>query len=703
MDHTDGPPGTGRSQVLSQELGAFLIQFSIALNRFGMYPDGHPSLEPTASRLLDQLVAIFQDRTTLSLGVAQNQLVIEGVATDPKNPVLRELAGRMHRHHIGAITFTSGLTLQQLSSALKVLSVEADRSPQPLGLNPAYHGSTWEHVRFYPMTYDRLELVEEDPEQVPMESETRGARTRAAQLWIGLARAALAAEQVGDQGGVAAPTRQQEVSVPDDPDPETVAQAIKAHRSDAAYDQVIVGYMLQIADEVKTGAPESIALKRRVSRMVSTLDQNTLSQLLTMGGNTTQRRQFLLSASEGMAVGAVLDLVKAASEAHEPSISHAMLRMLQKLARHAEAGGSRRAVADQTLREQVAELVRGWGSSDPNPETYRATLQAVAGGASGREIAAEVHHRVEPEHMIAMALELDVAGSAVLRAADVLADTGRIRWLLDTLASSFGSAVDQLRRHLATAARVRTLLSAEPPDEEGLNLLVGPLGMDAAPALLDALAESESSKTRRVLLDRLTALGSAVGPLAGERLSDGRWYVQRNMLNILNELSSIPPGIDAQRFLDHSQAPLRREAILFLLRSPDTRDRAISRGLRDSDPRAVRTAIAAAQENCPDHALPLIAALAVEGDSGDLRVAAIKALGVIGKPMAIDALLRVAAPRSALIGAKLPPKSPEYLAALVALTPYRDDPRVHRALIAAARSRDPDTVRAASWNGEQPT
>src|SRR5436309_5074414 len=37
---------------------------------------------------------LFEERATLALGVARQQLVIEGVATDPQNPLLSELAGR---------------------------------------------------------------------------------------------------------------------------------------------------------------------------------------------------------------------------------------------------------------------------------------------------------------------------------------------------------------------------------------------------------------------------------------------------------------------------------------------------------------------------------------------------------------------------------------------------------------------------------
>src|SRR5216117_3964420 len=128
---TAGPP---QKAALSRELGEFLIELSIALHKHAMYPEGHPSLAPAAAGVVRRAAELLQDRPTLSLGVARNQLIIEGVATDPKHPVLAELAGRLHRHHLGAVTFSRGVEPLEVQNMLRLLAVEADRSGKPLGL-----------------------------------------------------------------------------------------------------------------------------------------------------------------------------------------------------------------------------------------------------------------------------------------------------------------------------------------------------------------------------------------------------------------------------------------------------------------------------------------------------------------------------------------------------------------------------------------
>src|SRR2546429_9982801 len=97
------PAPSGERATLSRDLADFLIELSIALHKHAMYPEGHPSLAPAAGGVPRRAGLLLEDRATLSLAVARQQLVIEGGATDPKHPVLAELAARLHRHHPRAL------------------------------------------------------------------------------------------------------------------------------------------------------------------------------------------------------------------------------------------------------------------------------------------------------------------------------------------------------------------------------------------------------------------------------------------------------------------------------------------------------------------------------------------------------------------------------------------------------------------------
>ena len=90
--------------TLSRELADFLVELSITLNKHAIYPSSHPLLDVAVDGVANRIGTLFVgDRESLSIGVARRQLIIEGVATDPLNPVLKELAQRLHEHHVGAV------------------------------------------------------------------------------------------------------------------------------------------------------------------------------------------------------------------------------------------------------------------------------------------------------------------------------------------------------------------------------------------------------------------------------------------------------------------------------------------------------------------------------------------------------------------------------------------------------------------------
>src|SRR5881409_2026916 len=559
------PAPSGERATLSRDLADFLIELSIALHKHAMYPEGHPSLAPAAAGVTRRAGSLLNDRATVSLGVARNQLVIEGVATDPKHPVLRELAGRLHRHHLGAITFRRGVEEGEVADALRTLAIEAERTGQPLGLGDRDRLAAWPHVQLHALTYERLELT--DQAGPVGEGDARGA-----QLWVGLARAALA-------------------TAPDDTrptptEPAVIAQAIDQHSKAEAtgYDQVIVGYLLQIAAELKTaGSAEAAALRRRTSRLIRTLKPETLQRLVSMGGDFAQRRQFVSDAADGMAVDAVLDILKAAAESSQEAISHSLVRLLSKLAVHAEAGAAPvRPQADAALREQVQQLLAGWTLPDPNPGAYGAALQRMARAAPAGTPRSD-HHVTEPDRLVAMALEIGTMGPRLHAAVDRVVAEGRLAQLLDALEGGVAdtAAAATVRARIATAAAVQQIVAREPIDFKLLERLVPLVGAAAAPPLLDALAAAESRGARRGLLAQLAKMGAEIAPFVIVRLDDRRWYVTRNLLALLEELGPPPAGFSAAAYMQHADARVRWQAVKLQLKLPGGRDEALVAGLRD--------------------------------------------------------------------------------------------------------------------------
>lgn len=685
----------GESAALSKELSDFLIELSIGLHKHAIYPPGHPMLSDTTSELSRRLVALLKERAALSLGVARNQLIIEGVATEETNPVLRDLAGRLHRHHLGALKFSAGVTEDELTDMLATVAVDAGRLPRPLGLEGPEVLTQWPHVRLFPLTFAQLQLLEEDPNA---DSDEPGTSTgsRAAALWVGLARAALVAEST-----------QLDSESTEAVDPAVVAQAIEGHKKDAAYDQVVVGYLLQIAEELKsrTGR-EATALQRRISQLIGQLSPETLQRLLEMGGDKRQRRRFVMDASQGLAVDAVVELVRAAAETGKQSVSHSMVRMLSKLADHAESAEPvARTQADTALREQVRQLMQGWELEDPNPDGYREALEKMAMAAPRIENAVD-RFPIEPERLLAMGLEIETLGDQVWRSVDLMSaqeDLAPVLNLVDNAPALWMRST--LWRHVATPVRLRQQLELDALDAPTLARIVKRMGLAALDPLLEAFERADDSRRQQQLVELLECIGDVAGQDLLLRMRGGlRWALLRPLLVMLGRHPEWEAGYRAADWLDHADAAVRREALRQQLRAEDSRDAAIVRALADADERNVRLGLGAAMTNCPRNAATVLRARADDDLlSPDLRALGIRALASDRAPDTARWLAkRVVREGKLLKRPTLASKTPEMLAAVEGLAiHWATDSAAREALAMAAASPDAEIASAAAMTGRE--
>jgi len=680
--------GEGASMAtLSRELADFLMDLAIAMHKHAIYPPGHPLLDQAVDSVHESLTGLLFDRPALSIGVARRQLIIEGVATDSSHPVLAELAGKLHRHHLGAVKFLPGLSRDELSSMLGVVGLEVQRDAQPLGFQPELMQSRWERVKLFPLSYDRLELLEED------DSDARKAMRNghAAQLWIGLARAAITSDLA---------TRPEHDAI----EPEAVARAIDDHGREQAYDQVIVGYLLQIAHEVRHDGPrEHAGLQRRISKLVGSLQPQTLERLLEMGGDSVQRRRFVLDASQGMTVDAVMGLVQAAASAEGHSISSSLVRMLTKLATHANSDlGARGRAADGAFREHVERLVGSWSLNDPNPAAYSATLSQLSlANVSAIDDSAPVQYACEPVRLVGMALEIGVAGARVWNAVGVMLDRGAFGDLLDLLDAaprSTSAVADGVWSRIAERDPLRGLLAAPRPEHTVIRRLVTRIGADAAPPVLDALETGPEGSRQERLLSYLVQIGPPAAPAVAMRLTSAAPALARELLVCLSKVAPPAPPPELLLCREHADPAVRREAVKLLLGYAATRESTLVASVRDPDERVAYCAIVAAAQGCPADAAAVIRYRIDAGEltDGTVRAAGIRAAATQLDEETLDWILRRTLVAGGLLRrTRLAPPSSELLASLGALAAHWSaDPRVAIAISLARASASP-SIRAA--------
>jgi hypothetical protein len=259
-----------------------------------------------------------------------------------------------------------------------------------------------------------------------------------------------------------------------------------------------------------------------------------------------------------------------------------------------------------------------------------------------------------------------------------------------------------------------------------LERLVRRKRISAIDPILDVAEKSKDSRTREKLLDMLLELGDDVGPHIVKRLDAARPDLRRDLFLLLGKLKDIPEGFDASRYLLHTDAGVRREAVRLLLKFVETREQAIVSAVTDTDERALFYGMQAAYEGgCPPRAVEIVRKRIEAGElESSLMTLAIRILAAADSgvgPMlqgkgrtsqmmravtadanpaataaaskkTMDWLISKTARQSRFLRKwELLPKSPEMLAALGALVAYwHHDPTVQEIVTVAIKATTTD-------------
>ena len=680
---------TGSAETaLPQDHAELLLELAVAVHKNAIYPGTHPLLVAAVDNVARRMAIFLESTPTLSIGVARRQLIIEGVATDEQHPILRDFAARLHRHQIGALRFSRGLEKEELAEVLATVSIDVGRVEQPLGLMGPEVLQRWRNARLFPLTFDQLELINDGLDDIPVEGEdAREARTRAAQLWIGLARAALARESTAELPST---------------DPAAVARAIDARKDDSAYDQIVVGYMLQIADELNTDEKRiSAPLRDRVSKLVRQMEPRTLQRLLSMGGDAAQRYQFALNASHGLSVDAVVDVVRAAADVSGQTISTSLVRMLSKLAAHAEKpnGGVIQARSDAELRDQVRRLISSWELADPNPDDYTAALDSISRHTPAVE--SDTGGDADPERMLQLALEVSTLGPHTERIFAAMLSRADVTPLLDLLDNApEGAMRDVLMARVVTPERLIDVVHAQQPNTRLAERLALKLGNVAVDPVINLL-EDEEERLHGWACDMLVRLSGA-GVRVVQRLFASPVHAQRQMLHVIDRLGEWPAGFAPQPFTASTDASVRREALKLMMRRDDLRDEAIVIGLDDEDERTIGIALAAALKRCPVAAVPILMRRVENATlSAELRARGIRALAASGSLDAMRWIAQRSVKKHWLLRTPvLREKSPQLISSIAGLAAHWSSaPEAVEVLALVAKSKDADLRSAAARSG----
>lgn len=582
-----------RPASVDQALQQVLMRFAGALSRRRTYAATHPMVVSAEAQLHESAVSFLVSHPVLTIGVAATELIIDGEPFVTRSAYARELASSLHRRGVGAITLQVGVPQAQLRETLAWLATEPATDAEFADDRPPVLSS----IGIARVAYDKLTLADV----------VSAAQASCDRLWYSLAQIASGESVDGESAANARETtnaRDTENASPDGSrttiERDAVLSALRSWggRTDVARRTAIA--IMDLAAHGVAAPPEGRSrIGEQLYHALTALGLSSFGPVIRSLGDRTTQHRFISQMVDVLPVAAVAQWLQVAAQAQDQQLSHHMLRLMSKLSGFAEATTSAR--ADTAFRRAAQDLVKGWALEDSNPEEHVALLDRIAMHERSKRSGKRAASIASPEssRLVQMALEIDAPGDDATAAASALVDAGMGLTLLGWAGTTTRARSAAWLTEIATGgAAIRRLLLTEPVDRLEARSLLERLDIGATDTLIDVLEAAEARGTRMIVRQRLSEFGDAIAPNLLARLDTAPWYLVRNILTLLHEISVAHSGATAGMeslacLLDHAQVQVRTETFRLLMLDPSARESTIRHALRDENERVVVLALQA--------------------------------------------------------------------------------------------------------------
>jgi hypothetical protein len=686
-------PGTpGEAQVQS-----FLLRTNVALSRRKTYGGTHPMVASTEAEALAELDRVFATRSSFTLGVAKTSLLLNGQPFTGSVNITKEVAGRLYRRGVGALTFHSGVDLAGLQSLTEWLSLDPIKA---IDVEPP----TIAGIITGRLAYDALMLAAADSAAEASLSALWGALAQIAadgtgrQYGFGTSRSADVSAAVGNDDAAFDVMVKEEAHVSDITEAlqQLVAQPEFARRTAVA--------LMHLAAQGAQAPPELRArIGQRLHAVIERLGDSSFAPIIKGLGQRAEQQDFMLQVVDVLPVLAISNWLQVAARATEQQLSHHLLRLMTKLSQH--ASGQRKGLTDANFREAAKDLVEGWVLGDPNPDEHVQLLDRIAliheqtAAALARSPEQDAAGLTEGSRVVQMALEIGVVGDDALAAADAVIAGGGLTEFLSWLDAAGPSDTSrQLRARTMEPAAIKRVLHEDPVDAVSARMLLQRIDIGMTDTLLDALSTAQCRDARDLIIEKLKSFGEPLRDALIARLDGASWFFARNLLSLIHELLIGQKGNDdvgaMLSYVDHVNPQVRVEAVRMLLDIDAVREAVIRRGLLDTDGRVVEVVLLfvnhylhAPHEGKKRSLSPSVAGHLIRfvdaGKHGDaLLVSAMRSAGATGYALVRDWLLARVIQRSRILRRAVLAKPTLLTATALSVLQrnYASDPQVADAL-----------------------
>ncbi len=645
-----------------------VIELNISRRSVGLYPPEHPITQRSIKGAYGLLKKLFELRSTITLGVAKDVLMVDEYTLDRKNPVFIEFSTALHEKGISAITFYSGLEEKEVLN-LHTLITDKDL-PTGQALIDLKECKELKHIRFSPLDVSKLRFVE----GAQKESKVSGQA-----VWEDYV--------YGMMEGTLADGAAESVlfKIP----PENVANILSSSSSGKTdtkegYDRVITTYLskkgskglkkdslnrfMTLVENLSPGVKEQF-LSRAVKHQA--LNEKETEELLEELTPEDVERMIQIFQKQSVLPESLRNFIDKFSGVKK---RESVKEMLYKGSTHVDDIEINENMMKLFEEDQFGEFVGEQYQKDlekmlkaetvDSPvllQQVREAISTVALDSSFSDVILDLidFKKIKREDLLKLL-------TRVTELTDIFLETGRFEEALhiyNTIYSQMitGHSKDEISgmmeyyfRSEQFTLKILEVFNIWGRDKRGAALkLARVLKINLITPLFDALNVEERSSQRKFYLSILSMLGRDVVQEAVSRLDDERWFVVRNMVYLIRECDGKEYIKKISALTKHKNKKVCSEALKTLvhLGAPDAFSH-LRIFLKGNDPELKEQAIRLCGAYRLKEAVPLLIEVLkkpdILGSELHYKLLAVNALGKTGEPGAIDPLKKLFNARSFL-------------------------------------------------------
>jgi hypothetical protein len=597
-------------------LTSFLHELMIVKRQLALYPADHPSIQASVTRALELLEELFHSEKTITLGISPEALFFEQTWLDREDTSNKAFATFFSALGIASVSFHRGLKDAELIRFNQILRADRNTIESFGGFEEMLAQQHIDHISMIPVDYTAFQA-------------SQISHAEQQQLWEkflhGLQNGLL--EFGNDDSNL---------------DLETVAEIFNQNVDSSALAQQCdhsISSFIEKRIHQKGFAHTYTEADRKFNSLLGQLQPEARQQMFKQIFQVLERHQ---SAAPGLLKKVPPQLLKEAlaAKTHQQGLSSRLIALAGNL-------------ADEIDRNQHRTVVRG-NKEDLSPEMVRArldilfneerqdlympdTYQLALGDILNREIdgtipeeeklklKAQLESQVAEHNFAAILIEMldDQLNSEqetaiqknFINLSRYFLDTGDFSSLLNIYDSwarylNSGKATVDIFDEKVLANQTQASFMAEVIDgfdsweEEIFPQIVAyisKVGNPYSDLIIEQLGLAPTWEKRKHWIDILIGIGNDAKKRILHALDDERWYLVRNLLDVLN--TQLDPGVikKAQQLCSHPHPKVRMEATRILFScNPATANRQLLRELCSDDPEARLSAIEIA-DSSHDH------------------------------------------------------------------------------------------------------